>query len=285
MQPRAEDRLSETPPRRGRPTWLLIAAVVVIAVGLFLYQSGQEQQAPPVEEPPAPEAAVAPEPPLPPAPDIPEPAPTPAPAAAAPEAPTEPPLTLEDSDPILRETLAEAGTAGVLVTALEQDHIAERGVSLIDGFSRGKVLRKLLPLEPPQAPFSIAERPDGLFIDPASYRRYDDYAQAIAELDTQQLVDSFHRFRPLLEQAYAGLGYKAGDFDNALIRMLDRILATPEITEPIAVRKVEAVYQFRDPKLEQLTALQKQLLRTGPDNVAIVKQKAAQLRDGLLGPQ
>ena len=285
MQPRAEDRLSETPPRRGRPTWLLIAAVVVIAVGLFMYQSGEEPQAPPpVDEPPAPVAAVAPEPPLPPAPDIPEPAPTPE-LAAPPQAPAEPPLTLEDSDPVLRETLAEAGAAGALAASLEQDNLVERGVSLIDGFSRGKVLRKILPLSPPQAPFSTVERPDGLFIDPASYRRYDDYARAIAALDTQQLVASFHRFRPLLEQAYADLGYTAGDFDNALIRTLDRILATPEINEPIAVRKVEAVYQFRDPKLEQLTALQKQLLRTGPDNVATIKQKAAQLRDGLLGPR
>ena len=37
-----------------------------------------------------------------------------------------------------------------------------------------------------------------------------------------------------------------------------------------------------DPALEEFPALQKQLLRTGPDNLRRIKQQAGMLREGLL---
>ena len=74
------------------------------------------------------------------------------------------------------------------------------------------------------------------------------------------------------------LGLPAEDFDNAVIRVLDRILATPEIEDPIALTRRSVMYQYADPQLEQLTPLQKQLLRMGPDNIRRVKEQAAALR-------
>ena len=43
------------------------------------------------------------------------------------------------------------------------------------------------------------------------------------------------------------------------------------------VRK-EAVWFYEDPNIEGLPAIQKQLLRMGPDNAAILKDKASQAR-------
>ncbi len=40
-----------------------------------------------------------------------------------------------------------------------------------------------------------------------------------------------------------------------------------------------------DPELEQLTGMQKQLLRMGPDNIRRIKEQARALRAGLLGRQ
>jgi hypothetical protein len=42
------------------------------------------------------------------------------------------------------------------------------------------------------------------------------------------------------------------------------------------------VYVYADPALEILPALQKQLLRVGPDNLRRIKQQARVLREGLL---
>jgi hypothetical protein len=291
MRPDPEDRLSQPSSRAGVNIRLLIAAIILVVIAI-VYFSGGEEDVP--AEAPAPAAVQAPlpapEPELPPAPDIP-PAPLPvaepepeaerAPAAE-PAVPEAPPLTLEESDPVLREALAPAVDSDLLGGVLAQDNLVERGAGLIDAFSRGLVMRKLLPVAPPGKPFATVERGGQIVMDPAGYRRYDAYATAIAELDTALLADNFHRFRPLLEEAYAGLGYPAGDMDNALIRALDRVLATPEISDPIAVKKVEAVYKYVDPSLEQLPAVQKQLLRMGPDNIAKIKGQAAALRRALL---
>ena len=98
-----------------------------------------------------------------------------------------------------------------------------------------------------------------------------------------RIMAAFHRYRPLIEQAYEEFGYSAEDMDNALIRSLDYVLATPEPAVPIALIRKEAVFQFSDPELEQLPPLQKQLLRMGPENSARIKQWVEKLRQGLLG--
>jgi hypothetical protein len=290
IKPLPEDRLTEPQSRRRAPVGLLIAAAAVLAVIIWLLLFLRTERG----EPPAPERALAPapvasrqpaepavEPELPPAPDIPEALPLVTPPGAEPETPP-PPLTLEESDAALRETLAGAGDEELLSQLLRGDHLVARGASVIDALSRGLVLRKLIPLAPPAGDYATFEQQGRLYMNPAGYRRYDSYANAIAGLDTGRLARAFHRFRPLLEGAYAELGYQGEDLDNALIRVLDRILATPEIRSPIAVARVEAIYKYRDQALEALPSLQKQLLRTGPDNVVKIKRQASALRAELL---
>tara|TARA_R110002110_G_scaffold330339_1_gene541600 strand:- start:19651 stop:20514 length:864 start_codon:yes stop_codon:yes gene_type:complete len=286
MQPQPEDRLTETPPRRTPGAGLILGAAVAIGVIMLLVLPSNEDERPIESEPvvtqPAPQAEVE----LPPAPDIPvrEEARPP----AEPEAvEIEPALTLEQSDAVLRETFTpptpDADDASQLIaTALAEDDLVQRTAGLVDGLSRGLVLQKALPLPQPETPFKTQEIDGLVIISPASYARYDHYAQAIAAVDADLVASTFHQLRPLLESAYAGLGYAPEEFDNALVRALDRILATPVVSEPLEVKRVEAVYQFTDPSLEQLSSVQKQLLRMGPDNAAVVKAKAAQLRAALL---
>jgi len=281
MRSEPEERLSPVVTRR-KPYWALL--VVGFVVIIFAYFYPQKDAPAPVQSadtetlkrvPPPAELV------LPPAPDI------PIAAVVAPpplqEAPEEVALTLEISDQVLRVDLAEAGGSDLLKTTLLQENLVQRCAGVVDGFSRGQIPYKALPLKPPAEKFSIVTIENQSFINPESYHRYDGYAEAIAELNTATLVSTFNRFRPLLEQAYAGLGYRADEFDNAVIRALDRILATPELHEPIALRRKETIYLHANPELEALTAVQKLLLRTGPDNVARIKGQAQAIRSGLLG--
>jgi hypothetical protein len=282
MQSDPEERLSSTEKRR-RPQWALAAvAAAVIAIAVFYFQKEAPQpvatveSTPPRIEPPL--AALV----LPPAPDIPVPVaePTTAPTEVA-----EPvALTLEVSDQELRSALADAGDSKLLKTTLETGSLVQRCASVVDSVNRGSVPYKALPIKPPAGKFSIIQVKNQRFLDPASYQRYDAYAAAIAGLNTDTLVLAFNKFRPLLEQAYAGLGYRAEDFDNAVIRSLDRILATPELRQPIVVKRKESIYLHADSQLEALSDVQKLLIRMGPDNVALVKGQAQALRSGLLGP-
>jgi len=121
-----------------------------------------------------------------------------------------------------------------------------------------------------------------MYLDPAGYRRYNGTAAAISNLDTGLMVSTFHRFRPLFEQAYAELGQNPEEFDNAVIRALDLVLSTQEVSGDIRLARKSVMYTFADPELEQLPPLQKQLLRMGPENMRLIKQQAQALRNALL---
>ena len=286
MRPDPEDRSIEYSRPSGPPPGLIIVGLIAITAVVYWYFSGGEPE--PVPEAPAPPPIVAPipepQPPPPPAPDIPEP-PPPAPPPPVPNEPQPPPVpaaTLETSDAELRERLGGVSGSELFGGAMASDHLIERGTAAVDSLSRGGLLYKLLPITPPKGKFTVTGAGAQLTIDPAGYQRYNQYAGAIEALDTATLVATFHRFRPLMESTYEELGYQPEDFDNAVIRALDRILATPLIEEPIAVVKSEAIYKYVDPDLEQRTALEKQLLRMGPENVARIQKQARALRVALL---
>lgn len=290
MRPDSSDRNIETPRPQGLPIGRIIVGLLAIAAIAYGLLGGGEPEPAPVQ--PAPPTvvtpAIPPEPIPQPAPDIPAPAPVPTlqpdsePAQEEPVVPSVPPPTLETSDAELRERLAQASSSPLLAAIATTDNLVERGTASIDTLSRGGLLYKLLPIAAPKGKFAVIQSNGQLLLDPANYQRYDGYAQMIESLDTATLAATFHRFRPLLEETYASLGYRAEDFDNTLIRALDRILATPGVEGDIALVKSEAVYKYADPALEQRGELEKQLIRIGPENLARVKTQAQNLRSALL---
>jgi len=139
-----------------------------------------------------------------------------------------------------------------------------------------------LPIDPPKQKFEVDENADVLYMSRNNFTRYNSYADSIASLNSEILVNSFHTLRPLYEGAYKQLGLAPEDFDNAVIRTLDIILATPEIEGPIELERKSVMYTYADPVLEDLPPVQKLLLRMGPENVRRIKHKAQTIRDGLL---
>ncbi len=222
------------------------------------------------------------------APDIsqrvdPEPAAEPAtPSTPQAAAVTRVPITLENSDLEVRAELEVATPPGLYTQALEQGNLIERAADLVAGGHRGYLMNRAIPLPPPQGTFQVRETGELLLIDPVSYGRYDRYVEVAEAIDTAALVDAFHRFRPLLEQAYGALGYPPADFDNALLATLDLVLATPVMDEPQGLKLDVTTYLYADPALEALPALQKQLIRMGPDNLTRVQVLAARWRAALL---
>lgn len=287
MQVDSDERYIEEKRPAGIPVLPLVLAILALAGIALWYFFGTSQ-----DEPTAPASEIVPAAPVPavpsePAPDIPEPEPEPLPVATPSPEPNEPPpappLTLETSDEALREDLAPVFTADALAATLQSENLIERGTALVNAASQGLVLPKLFPLPPPEGKFTVRE--DGLrvYTNPESYRRYDHYAQAISAMDPTVLADTFHKFRPLLEQAYAALGYDAEDFDNALIRALDQVIAAPVLQSPALLEKDVTTYKYVDESLEALSPLAKQLMRMGPENQLLVQEQARALRKELLG--
>lgn len=275
---------------------LLLAAAVAAGLVVFWFWTDEKKEpvATVVQVPPV--AVTAAPPGMPATPDIPQrdvpatvvvadPAAVPAPG----DIPTDltgpagaTPLTPQAGDELLRQQLAAVGARPILKKLLRDQQPLEVSAALIDGLGRGVILRKFLPGKLHSEPFSVVTEDDGIFMNPTSYLRYDLWADAVAALDITALVNAFHLLRPFYAQAYGYLGLNPDDFDNAVIRTLDQVLATPEIGEPIALKPKSVMYLYAAPALESLPDVQKQLLRMGPDNIRRIKQQAQALRDELL---
>ena len=283
-----EDRLYTREDRRVPALHIILIVIGVIGIVAAIYIPGWKSE-PPVIGDPAPivtatDSAVSPPAiELPPAPDIPDSRPEPTAGAWSEATPVAVEVSLTNSDQELREMLEPAGASMHVTKVLQADDLILRTAGLIDGFSQGLIPPKVLPLTPPREKFKPRTIDGETYVDPASYQRFNSYTNGITAVNADLLVAAFHRYRSLIEQAYEEFGYSAEDMDNALIRSLDYVLATPEPAEPIALTRKEAVFQFSDPELEQLPPLQKQLLRMGPENSARIKQWAEELRQGLLG--
>lgn len=265
---------------------LFLALAVIGGLVFYWFQSEEKKSGPSVVSVPA-IAVPAMQPDLPTTPDIPQqPEPVAVLAGAdntvlAAETSVDQ-IELMDGDSMLRQELAATGTDSIMSKLMSNEHPINVSAAFIDGLGRGVILKKLLPGDPPKQAFSVVEEDEVIYISPSSYQRYDSYTDILTALDSKRLVSSFHALRPMYEQAFQYLGLDPGDFDNTIIRALDQVLATPEIIEPIALQPKSVVYVFADPALENLPAVQKQLLRMGPDNISRIKQQARALREGLL---
>jgi hypothetical protein len=77
------------------------------------------------------------------------------------------------------------------------------------------------------------------------------------------------------------MGYADGEFNQRLAAVIDELLATPDVTDPVNLVKPEAFFLFIDPDLESLSAGQKIMLRMGSGNAARVKLKLSEIKAAL----
>lgn len=123
----------------------------------------------------------------------------------------------------------------------------------------------------------------GKFVGAENSARYLPYVVAQEKVDLKALVGVYRAYYPLFQKAYRELGYPDGYFNDRLVVVIDHLLATPQVQEPIRVVQPKVLYEFADPGLESLSAGQKIMLRMGADNAARVKQRLQVLRGLLTG--
>lgn len=270
---------------------LVIAVLVVAGVyyfGFYRPAVTPEPEATPVVavEPEAePEAAVSP----------PETEMSPLPAAEP--QPLEPvPLPmLAESDPLVLESLAGLVGASAVDAYLASDNVASRLVTTADALGGRQVPGAIQAVRPPDGEFLAVpnEQPDEIVrneagdvipqftLDPDNYARYTPYVELLETADPASLAESYRRHYELLQEAYRLQGFPDGDFNERLLAVIDELLATPEVAEPVRLMKPEAYYLFVDPELEALSAGQKILIRMGPENAARTKTRLRAIRSYL----
>lgn len=245
----------------GRSPWgWVVALLVVLAAGAgiaWYLLRGEEEPEPRIA---GEEAA-----PVEPAPEIVDP---------AEEEPLELP-PLDASDEVVRRLVAGLSSQPVLASWLATEDLVERFVVAVDNVAVGVVPRKEVePLAPEGGFRATAAEGGGARVDPASWERYDPAAAVVASLDPPGTATLYRRLRPLVDEAARErLGYGAERFDQTLRRAILHLLETPVPDGPPALERETLSYRYADPRLEELSAAQKQLLRMGPENQRRVQAK------------
>lgn len=186
--------------------------------------------------------------------------------------------TLDGSDAPLHAALAGLGGAQGLDALLRPEMLVRHLVVTVDNLPRKRVAVELRPVRPVPGHFGATGDEQSSTLDPANYDRYAPYVKLVQQIDLQQFAALYFHFYPLFQQAYQNLGYPNGYFNDRLVAAIDDLLAAPDLQGPVALVRPNVMYLYADPKLEDLSAGQKVLLRIGPDNAAIVKARLRELR-------
>ena len=188
---------------------------------------------------------------------------------------------LPESDPLVRELVVKLSSHPQVLAWLATQGLIENFAVVTLNISEGQSPAKHIRRMAPRAPFKITKQADGIYLDPVSYHRYDDYAAAIGGLDAVGTARLYLTLKPRILDAYRTLGSPEGDFDPVLERAIAALLAVPAIDGNIPLRQKILSYGFANEDLESLSPPQRQLLRMGPANIRIVQGKLREIAKAL----
>lgn len=262
----------------NKPTIAAVGvALLVLAAGAYYYF---QPAPPPAAQAPAPARVVA-ETPAPPAePQILHPleaASAPAGEAASAAAPAAPLPPLEQAGDLVADTLTGlVGRRGVL-QFLQVDGFVQRVVATVDNLPGKHATPRLWPVQPTPGRFAIRPQGDAMQMDPDNAQRYVPLVQMVEAVNPAQAAALYRRLYPLFQQAYQDLGYPQGYFNDRLVQVIDHLQATPQVEGTIEMTLTEVKgpyastapwlrYEFADPALQNLSAGQRALLRSGVVN-------------------
>jgi hypothetical protein len=183
---------------------------------------------------------------------------------------------LDETDALVRQLVAALSTHPVVAAWLTTDRLIVNFVVVTGKIAEGKTPVAELKVIGPVAPFKARTSQRVVSIDPSSYRRYDRYGQAISALDARGAVRVYETLKPRVAEAYRNFG-GSDTFDAELERAIVELLKVPVVEGNVALRSNGIGYAFADPRLEEMSAAQKQLLRMGPENVRIVQGKLREI--------
>jgi len=186
-------------------------------------------------------------------------------------------VDLEKSDDAVRGIASDLSSNAAFGLWLKSKDLVRKFVAAVDNIANGQSPRAQVDFFSPAGPFKVAVKNGQTFVDPATYDRYNVIADVFDSVSTAGCVRLYSGARPLLAQAYRELGYPNQDFHQTLLRAVNEILRTPVVDDPIGLEKTVTTYAMLDPKLEELSPVQKHLLRMGPENLQLIQAKLREI--------
>lgn len=202
-----------------------------------------------------------------------QPPPVEAPPPRAPLAAGEPVElpSLDSSDDAVRDLVEKISADPLVATWLSTSGLLRQVASSLQAIAGGQSPARRLQKLAPSEPFRAASSGGRLAIDPRSYARYDRVADAAASIDPAAAARLYGAVKPRLDEAIRDLGVQDVTTDEYVERAIRQLLQAPVLNDPPALVQEEGLYRFADPRLENLPAAQKQLIRMGPENTVRIQ--------------
>ena len=190
------------------------------------------------------------------------------------------PELLDTSDPAVKAFLIESSSAGeeTVNRMLVDEGLIQRFVVSVTNLANDEMAPNHQLLTPPEQSFRVYSQAGKQWIDAASYKRYTPYVDMLESFNNEALLNIYGIYKGDIQAKYAEIGNPDQDFNSVLLEAIDQLLDTPEVPVPVEVYTDSVAYKYADDRLENLSEPQKQLLRTGPDNMRRIKAKLRELK-------
>lgn len=275
---------------------LTMMLIVLVAAAATLYlqwekREPQPSEPAPADGPPTAQAPAGPRYPIP-VPSTQDGTTTPPPSlvqtpggtpSSPPESSVEPLPALNTSNTVVTQLLSGIFGEQTLSALFSSDEFIRRFVITVDNLPNPKLPRQNLLFKRVAGPFQVNGAGDELSISPDNAARYVPYVDLAMRVETRRLVSLYVRLYPLFQEAYAEISTPNAYFNDRLVEVIDHLLETPVVEEPLRITQPKVLYQYADPALERLSAGQKALLRMGAANAMQIKAKLSELRAALTG--
>ncbi len=275
---------------KQRTIWMVsVLWLGLLVAGLYAWQ---HQSAPAVPTP-APQA-LAPAPDA--APAVPAASAIRFPIEAGASAPRPAPNTGAAAPNNMAEALVDTLGRKAVLEYLNVDAFAQRVAATVDNLPRAHAPARLWPVHPTAGRFATQQIGEVAAIGAENSRRYGVFVKWVDSLDMKVVAGLYRQLYPNFQSAYEALGYPGRYFNDRVVDVIDHLLETPSVDEPVAVKLPDikgpiqparpwVIVEFADASLESRSTGQKLLLRMGPDHARTLKAKLRQLRSEITPPR
>lgn len=202
-----------------------------------------------------------------------------------PEEPVEPMPelpSLNESDTFVQEQLATMETGTSLLRYLAPEDLIRKFVVFAENTAQGNLPQLEYPVQRITESMAIETLDDNLFVmEPSSYNRFNAMIDTFVAVDVDRGMFMYRMMLPLFQDAYAEIGYRDRSFTPVVIAAIDHIVNTELPEGPFQLVKPTVMYLYAEQEIEEMTPVQKQLIRLGPDNTRKLQTKLAEYRERL----
>jgi len=191
------------------------------------------------------------------------------------------PEPIDESDDAVKSAFISIASSPLVAEYLVDEDLLQKFVINVNSIASQEMSRNHSLISPPEEKFSVYQQADRQWINADSFKRYNPYIDALESMSTDDLIEIMNTYRSTLEAKFAEISAPNTTFNSALLKAIDELLDTPIVPLPIEVYSDSVMFKFKDDKLESLSAPQKQLIRTGPENTRRIKDVLRKLKDTL----